>query len=130
MVVMLGPGITGALVPAIVIGWPINPDLISPELFEYLASKPPSLRFFEVLLLINFWWSLINLLPVFPLDGGQFLATFTGNTQLAYKVGTVVGIAGAVLMLLWTGSLWNTALFGFLAWQNYQNMKNFGGSGH
>jgi Zn-dependent protease len=129
MLATLGAGSTAALVPAILIGWPINPELVSPELLEYLSGRPASLRFFEILLLINFWWSLINLLPVFPLDGGQFLATFSGNQILAYKVGVVVGIAGAVLMLLWTGSLWNTLIFGFLAWQNHQGLKASRASG-
>jgi Zn-dependent protease len=36
-------------------------------------KNPILLSFFQIMQLVNFFWSIINLLPVLPLDGGQLL---------------------------------------------------------
>ena len=104
------------------------PASVNRELYDLLVQQPPLLRVFDMLIWINFWWSLVNLLPVFPLDGGQFLSTWTGKTLLAYKVGAVTGAIAAVVGLLVFRSLYVGLLFGFFAYQNYKNLQNFSGS--
>ena len=48
---------------------------INRETFTVLAEmNKPVLFMLDKLLWVNFWWSLMNLLPVFPLDGGQIYA--------------------------------------------------------
>lgn len=128
MVVTIGPELTKLVVPYKLFGILPLGEALSLDFITYINERSASLRLFSVLLMINFWWSVINLLPIFPLDGGQLLSTWTGKTLLAYKVGFVVAIIAAVAMLFLTGSLWNTALFGFLAYQNFNNLQQFKGS--
>ena len=80
----------------------------------------------EFLVLVNVLWGVVNLLPVYPLDGGhvarellmRFLPPVSGVTLsfwLSIVTAVIVGVALSVMM--W--SVWNLALFGFLAYQNY-----------
>lgn len=103
------------------------PTELSESFLSVVTTQPPLFRIFSMLIWINLWWSLINLLPVFPLDGGQLFSTWTGKTLLAYKIGVGVGSAVALFSLL-RGELYIGVLFGFLAYQNYKNLQNFKGS--
>ena len=103
------------------------PTELSESFLSVVTTQPPLFRIFSMLIWINLWWSLINLLPVFPLDGGQLFSTWTGKTLLAYKIGVGVGSAVALFSLL-RGELYIGVLFGFLAYQNYKNLQNFQGS--
>ncbi len=81
-----------------------------------------------VLIEVNIYWALINLLPILPLDGGQiFRAVMSDrNPALVPKVGMIVAIVAAVCGLLFWGSLFVTILFGMLAYENYQMIKGLG----
>ena len=81
------------------------PTELSESFLSVVTTQPPLFRIFSMLIWINLWWSLINLLPVFPLDGGQLFSTWTGKTLLAYKVGVGVGSAVALFSLL-RGDRW------------------------
>ena len=73
------------------------------------------------MLSINFYWSLFNLLPVYPLDGGQILRDVLGprRMQITYTVGAAVAAGLCVYMAL-QGRLYNALLLGTLAFSNYQ----------
>lgn len=60
-----------------------------------------ALFFFLYLIEVSFWWSILNLIPVFPLDGGQIL------NGLMHSPRQVHGISLAIACLL-------TLLFGLL----------------
>ncbi len=75
------------------------------------------------MLWINFLWSIINLFPVYPLDGGQIFAAMSGNTQKALQVSVVTGIGLALAGLLFFGSVFMAIMFGMLAFQSYQRLK-------
>jgi len=72
------------------------------------------------LLFVNFYWGLVNLLPVYPLDGGHAAAAvlerrdpYNGRRNsflLSALTGAVLAIVGAV-----TGNLYLILLFGVLA---------------
>lgn len=81
------------------------------------------------LIMFNFWWSLVNLLPVYPLDGGQAYATFQPSLLKVYKVGLYTGIVTALIGFLIFNSFFVAILFGFLAFQNYQRIQQINGSG-
>jgi Zn-dependent protease len=80
------------------------------------------------LLFVNFYWGLVNLLPVFPLDGGHASrAVFERRDRYNGKrnsllvsalVGAAVAIIGAV-----TGSLYMILLFGLLAATSAQQFE-------
>lgn len=70
---------------------------------------------------INIVWTLLNLMPVLPLDGGQVLRDVLGpeRGKLTCMIGAVSSGLLAVLGLL-TGYLFAAIIFGFLAYQNWQ----------
>ncbi len=56
----------------------------SPALMSILVGPrmdDPGVIVFQVLIYINFWWSLLNLLPIWPLDGGQLDGHRPGDVQ-------------------------------------------------
>lgn len=71
---------------------------------------------------VGIWWTILNLLPIFPLDGGKLLATLLDN----YLIAAVVGIVFSVLLLLFALHLQSvyTTLFAcyfiYLNWQHFQ----------
>lgn len=82
-----------------------------------------------MLLFVNIFWGMFNLLPVFPLDGGQV----TRNILIQYdpwdgarKAQWVSVIAGAVIALfafVVMRSVYVALLFAILAFQSYQSLQ-------
>ena len=77
------------------------------------------------LVAFNFWWSLVNLLPVHPLDGGQIYATFEKSQLKVHQVGAITGAATAVIGWIIFQDWWVAILFGVLAYLNYQKFQQF-----
>ena len=81
---------------------------------------------------INLWWTLLNLAPIWPLDGGR-VAREVACSVLKPSTGVVVSLvlsmvcAAVVAAYAYaaTGSLWNTALFALLAYQSYETMTRY-----
>ncbi len=121
--------------------------LASDELAPWVAGTPRHVQFFYLVLLrINLWWGVFNLLPVYPLDGGQFTrevctaASRRNGLRISLEISVAVGaliclyslarqyhVADAVLDGLprWlpAGSLWTAILFGVLAFQSFQLLQ-------
>ena len=95
----------------------------SDDLISFMREKPFIHIFLRHLLWINFWWGIINLLPVMPLDGGQITDLFVRPQQLVFLIGLITGAGMAALAFLLLGSLYTALLFGYLAWENYKNMQ-------
>lgn len=76
---------------------------------------------FMSLIWVNLVWSLVNMLPILPLDGGQFLEHWMHhrNQRLRGQIGAGVAIAVAVYALL-NKQIFMTFMFGYLAYMNYQ----------
>jgi len=86
--------------------------------------------FMTMLLFVNVFWGIFNLLPVYPLDGGQV----TRNALIQYDprdgarkslwvsviAGAVIALAGLLLMR----SIYIAFLFGLLAFQSYQSLQS------
>lgn len=86
------------------------------------------------LLYLNIFWGLVNLLPIFPLDGGQIsralLTANQGSSGLgtSFRLGMITSIAMVlVAVLLWPKEqkIFGALLFGMLAFQNYQFLQGF-----
>lgn len=81
------------------------------------------------LLWVNIFWGIINLLPVYPLDGGhvsryvliQVDPLNGGRTSLwvSVVVGALIALAGFFVL----GSIYMAILFGMLAFQSYQSLQ-------
>jgi len=84
----------------------------------------------RALLFVNIFWSLVNLLPVLPLDGGRFMEAVLKNRQdLTLTISMVTGAAVAVFAMLY-GQIYVAVLFGYLAYQSYQRKRGtYGGGG-
>jgi Zn-dependent protease len=82
-------------------------DIVNPDLYRFIAS----------LFYINSMLLIFNLLPVYPLDGGQILRAllwFKTGPIRSLKIASVVGFVGAIGFALFAfqqGSIW----FGLLA---------------
>lgn len=79
---------------------------------------------------VNFWWSIINLVPIWPLDGGQVLAAVTqrrtprGNWPLVHWVSISVAIIGGAWALTVSRDNAYIFLFGLiLAVQNFMKLQ-------
>ncbi|MDO5451352.1 MAG: hypothetical protein Q4F30_10740 [Akkermansia sp.] len=81
-------------------------------------------------LIVCFWWSLFNLLPLYPLDGGKLLATVIRSELVASAIGLVLAVAFALWSLA-VGLWFNVMLGVFLAVTNFNYLRDFrrGGGG-
>lgn len=139
VVSLAGPG-AGFVLAAVV--WATNAST------HWAATNLFTLLLYAQLLFINISWGLVNLLPVFPLDGGRVSQeVFTHlygprGTRVALQVSVWAAGAVAVYSLLcmakfaplmellvqapwWVprGGLWTLVLFGVLAYQSYQLLQ-------
>lgn len=102
----------------------ISPAFRTTDLVSFLQQNHFIHLFIRHLLWINFWWGIINLLPVMPLDGGRITELYVHPQRRVFLIGMITGAAMAALGYFWLDSLYTALLFGFLAWQNYQNMQS------
>ena len=86
------------------------------------------------LLLPSIYWALLNLLPVYPLDGGQiarevFLLFNVGDgIRHSLILSIVTGIAVAVFALT-SGDQFLAIMFGLLAYSSYATLQTYLGRG-
>lgn len=67
----------------------------------------------------NLWWTLLNLLPILPLDGGQMLRSVLGPRHLKTTEAIGAGLAGTLATLMvFRGQWYRAALLGYLAFVN------------
>lgn len=92
----------------------------SPVMNSYFVLYALKKMFF-----INLVWTMLNLLPIQPLDGGQIFRSFMSKTNpsLVPKVGMITGGIVAVLSLIFLNSLFMALMFGYLAYQNWNISK-------
>jgi Zn-dependent protease len=89
-----------------------------------------------LLLSVNIFWGLINLVPVYPLDGGNVAryallqADPRDGIRKSLWLSVIAGGIVAVLGLVSFGSIYMALLFGFLAFQSYQSLQNRFGGGY
>ena len=99
-----------------------QPD--NPELYKLLTETPMKPFIFIQFIWVNLFWSLINLLPVYPLDGGQLTANYMKSPKKMHLLGIVFGGSFAIAGYFYLGSFFVPMLFGLLAYQNFQGYKN------
>lgn len=84
------------------------------------------------LLWINIAWGVLNLAPIWPLDGGHVARELLTRILPPAKgivasltLSALCGTALAAYAYYATQSLWNTALFGMLAYQSYETLQQY-----
>jgi stage IV sporulation protein FB len=107
----------------------VNPNLLS------LAQQSLGIRFANDLLFVTIVYGILNLLPVYPLDGGQIarevlvmLLGREGVRQSLILSMFVSGFLAAAGVLLWSSFLF-ALFFGFLAFSSYATLMAYTGRG-
>lgn len=83
-------------------------------------AAPDVFRLIRMVGYINIGILIFNLMPVYPLDGGQILRSllwFVFGRITSLRIASVIGLIGGALFVLWAalqGSLWLTLLAFFL----------------
>jgi len=94
-------------------------------LIRYLSPDIITVRIFlDDFVVVSLFWGILNLIPIYPLDGGHILAGILGPRRL--KVTFTIGIvcaAAICLYMLSKGSIFNALLFGMLAYENFQRLR-------
>lgn len=140
LVLLAGPGAGFLLAALILMGLAISGQRV-----EFVADFPVFWTFerleaekLDLLLwmslVVNVFWGIINLVPVYPLDGGQIarellLAANPWNglrysLQLSFGVGVVMVLVGFLYEHIFLA-----ILFGFFAYQSYTALQQMGGGG-
>jgi Zn-dependent protease len=97
-------------------------------IYKEVALSPYTLVVFDNLEFINLWWGLVNLLPVYPLDGGHISRAvltyfrYRDGYELSLKLSLIVG-AGVAFYLFSVHQTRNALLFGALAFENLQTLQ-------
>jgi stage IV sporulation protein FB len=87
----------------------------------------------DSLLELNIYWGLLNLLPVYPLDGGQIARELLSmhdsrkgvRRSLVLSIGTAAVVAAAVLILEGREGIFMAVMFGSLAYSSYATLKAY-----
>ncbi|HET6821977.1 MAG TPA: site-2 protease family protein [Anaerolineales bacterium] len=85
--------------------------------------------FVTALLWVNIFWGSINLLPVYPLDGGNVARNVlvqvdpVDGVRKSLWVSVIAGVLIAIVAFFFLGSLYMAVLFGILAFQSYQSLQ-------
>jgi len=86
------------------------------------------------LLYVNIFWGLVNLMPIYPLDGGQISRELFlhSNSRDGLRQSIILSMFAAIGIAVYALSVDRTFLafmFGYLAYSNYQMMRPYGGGG-
>jgi stage IV sporulation protein FB len=98
------------------------------ELARYILPGVTTLHsFLGAFTYISIFWGILNLVPIYPLDGGHVLLHFLGPrlAKITYTVGIVCAIALGIWFLT-AGSIFAPIFFGMMAYENFQRLQ--GGS--
>ncbi len=82
------------------------------------------------LLWVNIFWGLINLMPVYPLDGGSVARNIllqvdpVDGVRKSLWVSVIAGGLIALAAFFFLHSVYMALLFGFLAFQSYQSLQS------
>lgn len=84
---------------------------------------------FYELTFINIGLLIFNMLPIYPLDGGQILRSliwFVAGRGMSLMIAAVIGIVGAaglVVLAVYLSSIWIGAIAAFIGWQSYRSLR-------
>jgi len=106
--------------------------------FAYMIPNPTLRWFVFSLLFVSIFWALLNLMPVYPLDGGQIARELflVSGVRSPVEKSLMLSVATGVLIGIWALSTRQSMaglMFLMLAWSSYQLLDQFrrmGGGGY
>ncbi len=91
------------------------------------AGTPQSMLviFLSYFIMVSFFWAILNLIPVIPLDGGQIMAAALGERRrgLALTVSIVVAVVVGAALFIFLKSIIFPLFLGMMAYQNWQEKQ-------
>lgn len=93
------------------------------------TGYPDAYLLIENVTLINLVLLIFNLMPVYPLDGGQILRSLLwypfgrANSLMAASIIGFVGVAALILLAIYTGSTWKIIIAVFIAMNCWGGLK-------
>ena len=113
-----GPGVQFALGLAALLALrllPVPPESLLRVFLSYVA-------------IVSLFWSVLNCLPIHPLDGGQMLAAVLGPARRAqvYLTGAVCAVALGLAGFFLLGSWLLPIFMAFFAWKNWNDFRSTG----
>jgi Zn-dependent protease len=118
-----GPLVNVALFPVLMLAVGLSGSL------GWSQRVPDFGRFLFMLFLINKWLLIFNLLPIYPLDGGQIfraLLWFRLGAPRSLQIATIVGFIGVAALIvraILLQSLFSGAIAAFLGMECYRSYK-------
>ncbi len=102
----------------------ITPLLLLVIPHAFVEATAPNLLIFAHLVFIGTWWTILNLLPIVPMDGGQLIAEFIKSPKKVFLIGLITSVIVAILSFHYLNSFFLAALMGLFAFQNYKAFKD------
>jgi Zn-dependent protease len=119
-----GPLVNVALFPVLIAAVTITRSLGWPQ------ALPDLYQLLRAILWINTSLLIFNLLPIYPLDGGQILRSLLwfvlgrGRSLMVTTILGLFGILGLIIVALWMRSLWIAAICAFMLMNCWSGMKH------
>ncbi len=89
----------------------------------------------DFLLEVNIWWGLLNLLPIFPLDGGQFTREMLTDLRVpdpevkSLVLSIIVAAGAGIFVFSQQHEIYMAMWFGYFAYNSYAMLQQFTGRG-
>ena len=95
----------------------------------------PFWLFEDSLILASIWWALLNLLPIYPLDGGQIAREiFTlSNPREGIRFSLILSIVAAGSVAVWgfmNNQTFTGIMFGMLAYSSFMTLQAYMSGGY
>lgn len=83
------------------------------------------LPFLRDLIWVSIAWSILNCLPVYPMDGGQMMAAILGPRKQHYVhlISSIAAVAVGIAGYLYLGTILLPIFMALFAWQNWQSYQ-------
>lgn len=83
------------------------------------------LPFLRDLIWVSIAWSILNCLPVYPMDGGQMMAAILGPKKQHYVhlISSIAAVAVGIAGYLYLGTILLPIFMALFAWQNWQSYQ-------
>ena len=92
---------------------------------QFDGMSPQAMYFLRILYGISFFWAILNLIPVLPLDGGRIMETLLGpqRIRLTLKISMATAVGIGLLGLTITNSFLLPIFMGMMAYESYKALQ-------